>query len=103
MFVYEISAIDNGWERLKSVQETLIDLFESTGWENEISEFAKSWNKAKRLAKRQGWEGDFNGDPVVFWIPGREIDMLYGFVFKQPTNGSTYVISPVRMSWLEIE
>lgn len=99
--VYQISAIDFGWERLKSVEQTLIEMFEDEMCHDNIKHFAKDWHEAKELARKKGWEGDFREDPVVFWMPCNDFEMVYGFAFKQDNNGTTYVISPVELSWLD--
>lgn len=99
--VYEIAPIDFGWERLKSVEQTLLEMFDDETCESDIGRFAKDWHKAKELAKKKGWDGDFRQQPAVFWMPWHELEMVYGFVFKQENNGITYVVSPVKLPWLD--
>lgn len=108
--IYEIAPIDLGWEHLKTVRETaaiLLQRSETTSRENDIDAsdlhvFLRSWESAKDAASDKGWEGDFRHEPVVMWIPN-DTEFNYGFVFKQDNNGTTYVVSPVEMPWLESE
>lgn len=110
MYVYHIAPIDHAWDQLKSVAETaremaadeaeLATMGRRKGESPELSEFLADWALAKDLAHSENWEGDFSQGPVVFWVP---VDgtFQYGFAFKQPNNGSTFVISPVPMPWLD--
>jgi len=63
--------------------------------------FASEWSQAKELAEKKGWEGDFSHEPAVFWIPLQDTDFAYGFVFKQANSGTTFVVSPKPLPWLE--
>lgn len=46
------------------------------------------------------WEGDLQ-DVFVFSLPGcSAIDTMVGFIWRQSSNGTTFVCSPVRLSWL---
>jgi hypothetical protein len=107
---YEIAPIDFGWENLKTVRETAVALLESgqaSALKNDIDasdlqDFLISWESAKTAASEKGWDGDLKGEPVVMWIPN-DTEFNYGFAFKQDNNGTTYVMSPVEMPWLESE
>lgn len=109
---YEITPIDFGWETLSTVSETAAKL----GSEDAVSRvdgdpqsapfysldtFLADWETAKQLASEAGWEGDFRGEPRVFWLP-TELEIRYGFVFKQDNNGTTYVISPCALPHLKM-
>lgn len=106
--VYEITPIDIGWEHLKSVQETLSDIVRFSSCyddekdidSSEVVDFTKAWEDAKQLASGAGWEGDFREEPKVFWLPW-DVGFKYGFVFKQDNNGTTYVVSPKELPYLE--
>jgi hypothetical protein len=105
---YEVPPIDFGWENLNSVQEIASRLLEkSLGSklkndidDSDLQSFLRSWNSAKEAASEKGWDGDLSLEPVVMWIPNHT-EFNYGFALKQDNNGTTYVISPVRMPWLE--
>jgi hypothetical protein len=110
MYVHETYPIDFYWEQLKTVAETAGELArldaesraagtDPAGAFPDPAEFQRAWKTAQDLATNAGWEGDFRNDPVVFWIPV-EGSFDYGFVIKQDNNGTTYVVSPVRMPWL---
>jgi hypothetical protein len=107
---YEVPPIDIGWGNLKTVQETAASLLATSGegtQKNDIDDsnlqsFLRSWESAKEAAGQKGWEGDFRLEPVVIWVPN-DTEFNYGFVFKQDNNGTTYVVSPVEMPWLESE
>jgi hypothetical protein len=105
---YEVSPIDIGWENLKTVCETAAVLLErSVGAtqandidDSDLQAFLRSWESAKVAASQSGWERDFRNQPVVMWIPN-DTEFNFGFVLKQDNNGTTYVVSPVEMPWLE--
>lgn len=106
--VYAIIPIDFGWEHLKTIQETLVAIASS---HDEIEHpdglntsnarlFLEAWESAKAKASEHGWEGDFRNEPAVFWLPS-EGDFDYAFVFKQENNGTTFVVSPQALPWLQ--
>lgn len=105
---YETPPVDIGWEDLRTVQETagvLVARMQSTGVKNDVDasalhSFLAAWTSAKDAASSKGWEGDLRIEPVVFWVPN-DTEFSYGFVLKQDNNGTTYVVSPVPMPWLE--
>lgn len=111
MYAYHIGPIDYAWSQLKTVEDTAAEMaaFEArVAVVNaaevveypEVKQFLADWQEAKSLACGEGWEGDFRQGPVVFWIPEGG-SFAYGFAFKQDNNGSTFVISPVPMPWLD--
>ena len=109
-YTYEIPPIDHGWDNLKTVRETAAALLERSGStirkndvdDSDFQSFLRSWESAKDAASVKGWDGDFRHEPVVMWIPN-DTEFNYGFAFKQDNNGTTYIISPVEMPWLESE
>ena len=110
---YAIVPIDGYWDALKSVKETLVELADDTlfsgesDWPNAPGDthlscaesFLANWKHAKEEALALGWEGIFDTTPRVFWVPD-ENEFAYGFVFRQPNNGTTFVVSPVPLPWL---
>lgn len=113
MIVYVCSPIDNNWGNLKSVMEYARELGARDAaiiaehgekgllsFDDSVGEFLKDWEEAKSAAYEHGWEGDFRQGPSVFWLPD-ETGFIYGFVFKQDNNGTTYVISPMVLPWVE--
>ena len=58
---------------------------------------------AKALASRVFWEGDIVGGRIgVFWIPDPDnMTFEYAFAWKQVNNGSTFIVSPIPLPWLE--
>lgn len=105
---YEVPPIDFGWNNLRTVRETVNSLaarMQSEFLENdidpsEVQHFLANWESAKAEASAAGWEGDLRHEPVVFWIPD-DTEFSYGFILKQDNNGTTYVVSPVPLPWLE--
>ncbi len=108
--VYVLPPIDFGWNMLLTVEDALSiiakDEEESDmaeyGWDLSYtkSQFNKDWDSAVSLAKKYGMSSEIRGEPSVFWLPGN-ISFEYGFVFKEENNGTTYVVSPVGLSWLD--
>ena len=109
-YTYEVPPIDIGWENMRTVQETasiLTTRMHGGASKNDITpsdlqSFLYAWESAKEEASINGCEGDFRNEPVVIWIPN-DTEFNYGFAFKQDNNGTTYVVSPVSMPWLESE
>lgn len=109
MWIYEIAPIDTRWELLPSVADIASQLARADA--NELSgkgdcgfpscdEFLGAWVEAKKLAEDSGWEGDCTRGPVVFWLPGDNV-FDFGFAFKQDDNGTTFIISPKELPYLE--
>lgn len=100
--VYAVGPIDFHWNHLDTVAEagSKISMFPDRAVGHELESFMGRWESAKQAALNHGWEGDFNGDPRVIWLP-YEDGFSCGFVFKQSNNGTTYVVSPVTMAWLD--
>jgi hypothetical protein len=105
---YEVPPVDIGWENLRTVQETerfLAAKAQGAGQGSnaaaaDLRSFLAAWESAKDAATSEGWEGDLRNEPVVFWVPD-DAEFTFGFVLKQDNNGTTYVVSPVPMPWLE--
>ncbi len=104
--------IDYGWEDLESFEEVAAKFarhdaaLEVAEEELEERKLPKLWSSLKRayeLAREEGWEGDFRGysHPKVFFVPGTNNTMEFGFVWKQDNNGTTFVVSPYEMPWLD--
>ncbi|MBD8088889.1 hypothetical protein IFT48_02770 [Pseudomonas fluorescens] len=114
---YTLSPIDFGWEHLSTVEETLRvflkdeaeaahEAYES-GFALELgdlpyssADFSQEWASAKAMAEKICGSGELRDNPAVFWVPG-EMKFNYAFVFKMENNGTTFVISPVELPWLE--
>ncbi|MBZ6561982.1 hypothetical protein [Klebsiella michiganensis] len=106
-FFYQISPIDFNWNMLDTVEETVKKI--TCGYDEDsddphsflgLSTFLDDWKKAKEIASKGYWEGDFRGSPRVFWIPA-ELEFLYAFAWKQDNNGSTFIISPHPLPHLD--
>lgn len=110
-YVYEISPIDANWEHLSTV-DSVAKKLASDEAASEVRhgvpvnptpsyrDFMSSWSSAQDAARDKGWDGVFRVAPVVTWYPVEE-SFDVGFVLKQDNNGTTYVVSPVRLTHLE--
>lgn len=108
---YSMEPIDHGWEGLSTVEaflETLAIDEAHAKLQGYISEkdsvdyFLSAYNEAKSAACDHGWEGEVQGKSYVFWLPfPGSGSFKYGFAWKQNTNGVTFIVSPVRLPWLE--
>ena len=105
-FAYQLCPIDYGWDRTSSFAEAIRTILAhydefSGNANNDIMEFLDDWDRAKSLALKAGWDGDFRHQPSVFWLPNSDTCTFdYGFVFKQDHAGWTYIVSPFELSWL---
>lgn len=113
IYAYQLNPIDfwAGWTKAKKAVrpvhfgpgefiEAELDLIDPEVWE-------RQWNLAQAAAAKVGWEGDVRGEPYVIGLP--EDGAISGgggrFIigWKQDNNGTTFVVSPVRLPWLEEE
>ena len=109
---YAVSPIDNNWDFLPTVKDVAKRIaiahaahavehgMGSSPFVITVDEFLGKWEAAKVAASEKGWEGDFRNEPAVFMIP-QDVDFLFGFVFKQENNGTTFVVSPVALHHLD--
>lgn len=109
---YDIQPIDWFWEYLPTVEEVakrfgandaVLDLQEVPEYEPRmLPNLLKNFAMAKDMAGEVGWEGDFKtyAAPRVFFLPG-EGEFEYGFVWKQENNGTTFVVTPHPLPWLD--
>lgn len=112
-YAYALSPIDHHWEFLTPLNHLASEIGSAEALERVLhgstvmydgilsDVLSKDWALAKSLARNVGWEGDIKGrGPSVFWLPA-ENHFQYGFAFKQDNNGMTFVVSPVKLPWLE--
>lgn len=107
---YDIVPIDYGWEFLPTIEDVAqkfakydaaLAVAEEKFEQPLLPRFFELFSQAKEMAHEVGWEGDHQGyaGPRVFFLPA-EGDFNYGFVWKQNNNGTTFVISPEPLTWL---
>lgn len=106
---YCISPIDFRWEYLPTVEEIASKFAHAdaaavvhgnTYHSPELTRFLADFEAAKKLASEGYWEGDYRNSPVVFFLP-TECEFQYAFAWKQDNNGSTFIVSPVALPWLD--
>ena len=114
-----LAPIDFGWEFLSTVEcvaqiisaaegrERLIGLGHEPeppyppSWPFSLDTFMAAYANALNLARDEScWEGDFRDPPRVIWLPAENL-FTYAFAWKQESNGDTFVVSPVPLSWLK--
>jgi hypothetical protein len=110
LYAYEIVPIDFGFEHLRHVDEHRKALASRWAEATESDEREDAANacvafdafhkSALEAASGVGWEGDFRNGPYVGFIPD-EGEMATYFVWKQDNNGTTYVVTPIEMPWLD--
>jgi hypothetical protein len=118
-YTYAVSPIDNDWdwERLPLAESVAADIAREYAVEvvharregaggfqsRDVGEFLSAIQEAKAAARKAGWEGDYGQSaPRVFWLPDPEwFGFKYGFAWKQSNNGTTFIVSPFRLPWLE--
>lgn len=109
---YDLPPIDWHWNYLPTVDEmakrfaaddAVLDLNGAPEYEPRmLPDFLKHFEMAKEMATEVGWEGDFKAyaGARVFFLPG-EVQFDYGFAWKQENNGTTFVVSPHPLTWLD--
>lgn len=111
-YCYAIMPIDYGWDNLETIgsvaakfakQDALLAVAEDKYEPRKLSSFWEALKRSYELARSAGWEGDFRSTdgPRVFFVPGIDNDMEFGFVWKQDNNGTTFVVSPYEFPWLD--
>ena len=117
MFVYSLSPIDDwrGWQKPEDLFRATIDTSPDAnpaGKDEPLGAFephrwARAWTSARAAARKLQWKGDIRpgGGPYITILPAAEPGGLPLFViaWKQQDNGTTFVASPVRLPWLEVE
>ena len=120
-YVYSINPIDFGWGFFVKIKDyiekkfkcdaeivnellhkNLIEFSAALECADNINfnEFMNSFNFAMYAARKAGWDGDFSEEPVLIPVVD-DTECNYGFMFKQSSNGSTFVILPHRCSRME--
>lgn len=102
---YSTGPIDNFWNHLHTVDETIEILSKDDGphcknpdvvmildgiYEAEIAAISVGWSEYERFSEK----------PRVFWLPGVNFQFEFGFVWKQSDNGITFIISPFDLEWI---
>lgn len=112
VIVYVCPPMDHNWGHLQTVEQVAAELAAAearlrfqAGHKDEypefsVDEFLTNWEEAKQKAGEHGWEGDFRVEPRVFWLPN-QTGFDYAFAFKQDNNGTTFIVTPVRLHWVE--
>lgn len=106
LYGYHFSTIENNWEELTPLNEFLQTFADddgdvSTRDKESLKEIIAKSDTALALAREMGWDGSYTGCPYLFWLPSKNSQSFeYGFVFKQTSDNTTFVISPIELSYL---
>lgn len=95
-FAYRVDPIDWHWNDI----ETVAKFVSRRGAENVPEQFHEALMGAGAVAYQHGWRTNMIDGPCVLWLPAPDC-FQYGFVFKEANNGSTYVISPFPLGYLD--
>ena len=113
MYAYHLAPVDFGWELLPTLEEMAEktarnDAAYAHHDENmaadggRTQELFESFKRAKEVAKEVLWEGDYRERPRVFLLPEEGgYEFRFGFVWKQDNNGSTFLVTPIRIQAYE--
>jgi hypothetical protein len=120
LFVYVIDAIDDwtGWHKVvdargdfgdESISEEHMLAGGEHRWGPRFGELMTRFREGAQIARtRVGWEGDVRGGmhsaSGPFWVPiptGDSCKTEFLIAWKQDNNGTTFVISPFALPWLE--
>ena len=106
LYGYHFSTIENNWEDLTPLNEFLQTFADDDGDVSQrdkesLKEIIAKSDTALALAQEMGWDGSYTGCPYLFWLPSKNTQSFeYGFVFKQTSDNSTFVISPIELAYL---
>ena len=99
MSCYELPPVDwwQGCVGFDAYLESLTD-------RNQRREARELLATAEMLAAEEGWEGDVTEGPYIFALPPADGYNTFsvGVAWKQDNNGTTYVVSPQPLPWLEV-
>lgn len=106
MFAYSRAPIDfwPGWLKEDAYLAGLGNVYRAEGEvESAIEHYNRQKARAFFLAGKVGWEGDVREGPFIAGLPTDEPgeDGKVMIAWKQDNNGDTFVVSPLRLNWLE--
>lgn len=115
MYFYTVGPIDCGWNSLPKASTTLqsieVEGFEDEGFFQDPLNVAQMLKERIRLAnflakclafgRTKGWEGDFQQEPRMLYLPDGDGGFSCGFVWKQTNNGQVFIASPVELPYLD--
>jgi hypothetical protein len=114
-YAYDLCPIDWGWDYLPTVEQMAARYAENDAVKAIqgieyldgpfVEPFLEEFKQAQEAARAAGWEGDYRNDsrPRVLFLPGANMNCAFqhAFAWKQDNNGTTFVISPYQLTWLE--
>ncbi len=107
-FVYQTEPLDFffGLSSLEHAAKDALAMDDGYGRERLMTSLVKQAMEAAYVvskAKGSYWEGDIRASELyVFGIPDPENHgVRHGFIWKQDNNGTTFIVSPVQIPWLE--
>ena len=106
---YVMPPVDTGWERVQTVTDcatdigmeegaSFLDEFGAMGYG--LQAFRTLYESAITEARAAGYDGVARQAAAVFWLPVED-GFEPGFLIKQENNGTTFVVSPVRLPHLD--
>lgn len=116
MYGYQVDPIDfwEGWITEAAYIETLMQRHTGRGAFRDIAELDKMrddlWKydqfrkDAFHVAELVNWDGDISSGPYLCVLPAADnltLKLVMGI--KESNNGTTYIVSPVRLEYLEKE
>lgn len=111
LYVYEITPMDFGWDNLLTTKQMFEDqvlgpsmqLADSAFLAGVIREFADTVEQHHRAAESciQGFEHEMRGTDFSYFVLPDEFAASVGMTWKLHNNGTTIVVSPVRLPHLE--
>jgi len=97
-YVYELGPVDY-FDGAMTVDQAIKSSNEDVG-----QEILRSFLQAARaVIDESSWEGTITDGPYVIALPPVDGDfsLLWGFIWKQNNNGTTFIASPLPLWWLD--
>jgi hypothetical protein len=106
MFAYQTGPIDvwTGWlTEAQYLDQLAKEEEEGFGSSSSVAKYEELRSQAFDLAKKAGWEGDIRQGPFIAGLPTDSIgaDGKIMVAWKQDNNGTTFVVSPIKLPWLD--
>ena len=104
IYVYAIDPIDHwvGWftesDFIKSLDNSEFNWFKSV-----LEDYQAFKQQALDQEHDVGWEGDMGEGPYVAGIPSSGGELRVMMAWKQESNGTTFIASPVKLEYLEAD
>lgn len=101
-YAYALAPIDfwAGWMKEPDFEHQLAEVYAADDVPAVLRDYLEFRDAALGLARKIEWEGDFREGPFVAGLPSIDQSRIL-IAWKQDNNGTTFVVSPSPLPWLD--